>query len=65
MADSVNVANWPDSGSQERVAYDLMQRIAHLEAINETAKRSRRYYLELYAQCLVATKGGVDAPPLT
>jgi hypothetical protein len=37
--------------SRERVAYDLMQIIAHFEATPSEAD-AREYYLTLYRQCL-------------
>ncbi|HSY74150.1 MAG TPA: hypothetical protein VK810_01660 [Dongiaceae bacterium] len=45
----------PKDGSNEKVAYDLMQIIAGQEA-NKTADK-RKYYLELYAQCLRIVSG--------
>ena len=49
----------PKENSNEKVAYDLMQIIAGQE-INkaaEKAKNTRKYYLELYAQCLKIVSG--------
>lgn len=53
-----------DSGSKERVAYDLMARIAGAETAGQRSL-TRKQTLELYAQCLVAVHGGLEAPPLT
>jgi hypothetical protein len=60
MADqSMRVTNWPDSGSAERVAYDLMVRIAASE--NSYGKPSgpnpRAYYLGLYAESMDVIRG--------
>lgn len=51
MADqSVSVSNLPDSGSKQRVAFDLMARIVNREGI-PSAEEARAYYLKLYAEC--------------
>lgn len=42
------------SGSKERVAFDLMDKILSFEP---DAKRDRKYFLTLYCQCLKATDG--------
>jgi hypothetical protein len=47
MADSVSVSNMPDSGSKERVAYDLCRMI-----IIKEQNYARAHVLELYAQCI-------------
>ena len=55
MTDSVSVSNFPDSGSPERVAFDLMVTIS-LKESGET--KDRGYYLNLYEECLhVAQRG--------
>lgn len=55
MADSsTRVTNFPDSGSAERVAFDLMSRIAMHEG---NRKLTRDEALDLYADCLYATRG--------
>lgn len=55
MADtSTRVTNFPDSGSAERVAFDLMTRIA-IHGGNK--KMTRDEALDLYADCLYATSG--------
>ena len=54
MADSVTVTNFPDSGSGQRVAYQLMERIADAEYYERGSKspdKPREYYLELYREC--------------
>ncbi len=44
--------------SAERVAYDLMSRIAYAEDGNQKQESNPRdYYLELYYQCLNTVKG--------
>lgn len=42
--------------SAERVAYDLMNKIAQFETVKDDAK-NREYWLKLYAQCYWATRG--------
>ena len=46
-----------DSGSPERVAYDLMLHIAKTEPAVDEAPPNREYWLTLYCQCLKATSG--------
>lgn len=50
--------------SKERVAYDLMSRIATQENSSEKDKflkpDARTYYLTLYRQCLKASEMGFD-----
>jgi hypothetical protein len=56
MAESVNVANWPVSGSKERVAYELMRWLSG--TVEVTGKEARKdAFLDLYVECLQATKG--------
>jgi hypothetical protein len=56
MAESVSVTNWPDSGSAERVAYDMMKYFNGF--IEEKDKPARKKaFLNLYVDCLNATKG--------
>ncbi len=55
MADQVSVANWPDSGSPERVAFELWRSLSGVVARDGTAQEKVRNALELYAQCLNAT----------
>lgn len=49
----------PINSSDEKVAFDLMQVIAGLETgkAAEKSKEPRKYYLELYAQCLRIVSG--------
>ena len=49
MADSLAVTNWPENGSRERVALDLMGRIR--EAQGPNAARDEAEILALYARC--------------
>lgn len=53
MVDTVKVSNIPDSGSGQRVAFDLMERIANAEyrESNMPPENPRQYYLALYAEC--------------
>ncbi|SFO06244.1 hypothetical protein SAMN04488056_10320 [Cohaesibacter marisflavi] len=58
MRDKTNTAK----SSKEEVAYKLAQQIFSFEAANNVApkgdgKAFREYYLDLYAECLVATGG--------
>ncbi len=45
-----------ETNATERVAFDLMEKIAEKEALPE--RSPRRYYLELYSQCLYVVKTG-------
>jgi hypothetical protein len=45
-----------DSGSPEKVAYDLCRMIANNEKLYQSAG-NRQAILDLYAECLVATRG--------
>jgi hypothetical protein len=45
-----------ESIATERVAFDLMDKIAGKETLPKEAPR--RYYLELYSQCLYVVKTG-------
>lgn len=49
----------PKDSSNEKVAYDLMQIIAGQETSKaaEKTKDTRKYYLELYTQCLRIVSG--------
>lgn len=50
--------------SAERVAFDLMSRIAYAEDGNQKQESSPRdYYLELYHQCLKTVKGNTSFVP--
>jgi hypothetical protein len=52
VADSVRITSpvSVEQDSKERVAYDLMQEIAKHEEMDK--QEPRRYWLELYNQCL-------------
>jgi hypothetical protein len=52
MADKVAVEA---VDGKHRVAYDLMQEIARHEEVD--SKAPRRYWMELYAQCLKVVNG--------
>ena len=43
--------------AQERVAFDLMKHISAYERVTEEQMQSRTYWLTLYHQCHLATKG--------
>jgi hypothetical protein len=66
MADqSVRVTNFPDSGSRERVAYDLWNRLRDLISHEGTGPERVALQLELYRQCLEATaRSSVDVSAL-
>lgn len=56
MADSMSISNWPDSGSNERVAYDIMRWLsATVEVEGKEARKDA--FLDLYVECLKATRG--------
>jgi hypothetical protein len=61
MADSVRITSpvSVEQDSKERVAYDLMQEIARHEEMDK--QEPRRYWLELYNQCLSVVSH--SAPP--
>ncbi|MGA7953720.1 MAG: hypothetical protein WCA07_09400 [Gloeobacterales cyanobacterium] len=46
-----------DSGSPERVAYDLMLHITKTESPVDETPPDREYWLTLYCQCLMAASG--------
>ncbi|WP_176400283.1 hypothetical protein [Sphingobium sp. Z007] len=52
MADTVNIDALPDSGSPERVAFDLLK---YLAKVTDDARRTK--VLDQYAECLEATAG--------
>lgn len=67
MSDSITVSRPIEikDKSVERVAYDLMEKIAYSESKRENGEflkpNSREYYLKLYNQCLKVTSwSGVD-----
>jgi len=45
------------SDSKERVAYELMSRIAVLEEISDQQRASKSYWFGLYRQCFKAVSG--------
>lgn len=63
MADDVRVTNFPKAATPERVAYELYTDVLtaegkHLGAAEGTGRRpDRKYILDLYAECLTATRG--------
>lgn len=57
MADSVNVANFPDSGSPARVAYDLMVYLQRSGVTTPQGQDKTTFVLNLYAECLKAANG--------
>lgn len=57
MADqSIRLTNIPPALAKERVAYDLYLDIVRAEQ-SESGKRTRKYLLDLYAECLHTTNG--------
>lgn len=60
MAEKVSVSGpiAVRSDSSDRVAFDLMDRIAAWENAPEDKKRTREYWLTLFFQCKEATRGG-------
>jgi hypothetical protein len=57
MADDVRISGpvAVESGSKERVAFDLMNKIASHEGSDERSKRD--YWFKLFHQCMNATYG--------
>jgi hypothetical protein len=56
----VRVRNLPDSGSPERVAYDLWRFMKGPFEKGESKEAQKRQLLDLYAECLEATRGFRD-----
>ena len=64
MADqSVRITNLPDSGSHERVAYDLWSTLRH-NLPNAEGKEAIEQMLTLYVACRAATFGSVEVGKL-
>jgi hypothetical protein len=57
MAESVSVTNWPDSGSNERVAYDLCVWLIPSATQGQSFDDRKKQVLDLYVDCLNATRG--------
>jgi len=57
MADSVNVANFPESGSPARVAFELMTYLQRSGVKTPEGQDKRKFVLDLYAECIDAAKG--------
>ncbi len=58
MADTVNVET--GNGTRERVAFDLALYIRnHVD--QDSSFRTKDIFLDLYAECLIATRGGRKA----
>ena len=55
MAEDVRVTNMADSGSKERVAFDLMQQVQYRAGQN--AVKTEAAILGLYYRCLRVTTG--------
>ena len=45
------------SGSKERVAFDIMVRIAAIENSGKTVPNPREYFLKLYRECWLVAYG--------
>lgn len=58
MADNVRITNLPDSGSRERVAYDLWQALNYNFSDLANPHDTVRMRLALYSQCLNAVSNG-------
>lgn len=60
MADNVIVDNFPKSGSVERVAFDLMSRIAgdDFRKGGNLPSNPKEYFLDLYAEAYHVVKYG-------
>jgi hypothetical protein len=56
MSDSVRVTNLPESGSTERIAFDLAEKVMSYED-TPSSDKARDYILDLYAYCLIAARG--------
>lgn len=63
MAEDVRVSNWPKADSKERVAHDLLITIVTAENRGKANPDNRKYYFELYDQCLRAVGGYANDPP--
>lgn len=58
MADqSMKITNMPDSGSHQRVAFDLMKEIRYDD--DNVTYKTKKELLTLYVDCLKATWGQV------
>lgn len=58
MADNVNVANWPNQSSRERVTLDLMKFIRNEEStLAKIAYPTKDEILDLYEECRLAVIG--------
>lgn len=57
MADSVTVTNFPDSGSDARVAFDLAK-IILTSSPTQGERYSQERVLDTYALCLKVVRGG-------
>ena len=55
MSDNASMETRPDS--KERVAYELMSRIAVLEDTSDQQRASKSYWFGLYRQCFKAVSG--------
>jgi hypothetical protein len=66
MTDTVRVTNLADSGSHERVAFELFKYLSHLHPEGGDAAAQAAKMLEFYKQCRNATYGGsIDATKLS
>lgn len=57
MADDVNIRNFPDSGSNARVAFDLMKYLNASGVKPAQGDDVRKFVLDLYAECHRAARG--------
>ena len=59
MADQdVRIRNMPDSGSPERVAYDLYVYLRPSHQDGQSHEERKKQVLDLYADCLKVVKAG-------
>jgi hypothetical protein len=59
MADQdIRIRNMPDSGSQERVAYDLYMHLRPSARDGQSFDERKMQILDLYADCLKVVKSG-------
>lgn len=57
MADqTIRLSNIPPTLAKERVAYDLYIDVLRVEK-SQNEERTRKYLLDLFAECLQATNG--------
>lgn len=58
MAEQVTVTNMPDSGSPEKVAYDLYRYLSGILPKGREGEDRILQHLQLYSACLHTVQGG-------